>query len=115
MLLAERLADYTVSLNYGDLPERVIHATRQRLVDSIGCALGAIDSETSPARACRSNRHARFWRFAGPWSASSPSTHCSMLWRCLFREIGGRRDRRAIAADPLSREQRASKRQRIVE
>ncbi|MFC4311804.1 MmgE/PrpD family protein [Steroidobacter flavus] len=52
MLLAERLADYTVSLSYHDLPEGVIHATRQRLVDTIGCALGAMDSE--PVRSIRS-------------------------------------------------------------
>lgn len=52
MLLAERLAEYTISLGYHDLPERVIHATRQRLVDTIGCALGAVDSE--PVRSIRS-------------------------------------------------------------
>lgn len=52
MLLAERLADYTISLRYDDLPADVIHATRQRLVDTIGCALGAIDSE--PVRSIRS-------------------------------------------------------------
>jgi 2-methylcitrate dehydratase len=52
LLLAERLADYTVSLSYSDLPEGVIRATRQRLVDTLGCALGAIDSE--PVRSIRS-------------------------------------------------------------
>jgi 2-methylcitrate dehydratase len=52
MLLAERLANYTISLSYHDLPDAVIHATRQRLVDTIGCALGAIDSE--PVRSIRS-------------------------------------------------------------
>ncbi|HEY0686570.1 MAG TPA: MmgE/PrpD family protein [Steroidobacter sp.] len=51
MLLAERLADYTISLTYDDLPDRVIHASRQRVVDTIGCALGAIDSE--PVRSIR--------------------------------------------------------------
>lgn len=51
MLLAERLADYTASLSYHDLPDAVIHATRQRLVDTIGSALGAIDSE--PVRSIR--------------------------------------------------------------
>jgi 2-methylcitrate dehydratase len=52
LLLAERLANYTLSLSYRDLPDHVIHATRQRLVDTLGCALGAIDSE--PVRSIRS-------------------------------------------------------------
>ena len=52
MLLAERLADYTTSLSYDDLPDGVIHTARQRLVDTLGCALGAIDSE--PVRSIRS-------------------------------------------------------------
>jgi 2-methylcitrate dehydratase len=52
LLLAERLADYTIALGYHDLPDSVIHVTRQRVVDSIGCALGAIDSE--PVRSIRS-------------------------------------------------------------
>jgi 2-methylcitrate dehydratase len=52
LLLAERLANYTSSLSYHDLPNDVIHAARQRLVDTIGCALGAIDSE--PVRSIRS-------------------------------------------------------------
>ena len=52
LLLAERLADYTFSLSYHDLPDDVIHATRQRLVDTLGCALGAIDSQ--PVRSIRS-------------------------------------------------------------
>jgi 2-methylcitrate dehydratase len=52
LLLAERLADYALSLSYDDLPEDVVHVARQRVVDTIGCALGAIDSE--PVRAIRS-------------------------------------------------------------
>ena len=52
MLLAERLADYALSLSYDDLPEDVVHVARQRIVDTLGCALGAIASE--PVRAIRS-------------------------------------------------------------
>jgi 2-methylcitrate dehydratase len=51
LLLAERLATYTISLTYEDLPEHVIHASRQRVIDTIGCACGAIDSE--PVRSIR--------------------------------------------------------------
>lgn len=52
MLLAERLADYALGLTYDDLPEEVVHVARQRVVDTLGCALGAIDSE--PVRSIRS-------------------------------------------------------------
>lgn len=51
MLLAERLADYALSLTYEDLPQDVVHVARQRVIDTIGCALGAIDSE--PVRSIR--------------------------------------------------------------
>ena len=40
--LAEDLVDYALSLKFEDLGEPVIHTARQRMVDSIGCALGAL-------------------------------------------------------------------------
>lgn len=43
--LAERLAVYTNSLHYEDLPEDVIHEVKRRVIDSLGCALGAYNSE----------------------------------------------------------------------
>src|SRR3989338_6012331 len=43
--LAERLAIYTNSLHYEDLPEDVIHEVKRRVIDSLGCALGAYNSE----------------------------------------------------------------------
>ena len=43
--LAERLADYALGLTFDDLPEDVVHVARQRVVYTLGCALGAIDSE----------------------------------------------------------------------
>jgi 2-methylcitrate dehydratase len=51
MNLAERLADYAASLRYGDLDERVISEAKKRVLDSIGCALGAY-AET-PVKAAR--------------------------------------------------------------
>ena len=44
MLLAEQLAEYVISLKYGDLSDDVIRIAKQRIVDSIGCALGGLDS-----------------------------------------------------------------------
>jgi 2-methylcitrate dehydratase len=51
MNLAERLSCYALSLQYADLAPEVVHVTKQRLVDSIGCALGSFDEE--PVRAAR--------------------------------------------------------------
>lgn len=45
MDLAEQLADYVAALGYDDLGDDVIHAARQRVIDTIGCALGAVGSE----------------------------------------------------------------------
>jgi 2-methylcitrate dehydratase len=41
--LAERLADYVNSANYGNVPENVIHETKKRIIDSLGCAIGAFN------------------------------------------------------------------------
>lgn len=49
--LAERLATYAHSINYEDLPGDVIHEIKRRVIDSLGCALGAYNSE--PARIVR--------------------------------------------------------------
>ena len=55
MRLAEKLAEYTDNLKYSDLDEAVIAVARQRMVDTMGCALGAIDSP--PANSIRSYAH----------------------------------------------------------
>jgi 2-methylcitrate dehydratase len=39
--LAERLAEYALSTRFDDLPELVVHETKRRLIDALGCALGA--------------------------------------------------------------------------
>jgi 2-methylcitrate dehydratase len=43
--ITRELAEYASSTSFGDLTEEAIHATTQRLVDSLGCALGAYDCE----------------------------------------------------------------------
>ena len=34
------IADFAASLAFGDLPAEVVHAAKQRLIDSLGCAIG---------------------------------------------------------------------------
>ena len=51
MNLAEQLADYVHSINYEDAPENVVHETKKRIVDSLGCAMGAFNAD--PVRISR--------------------------------------------------------------
>ncbi len=41
MDLAERLADYAVSLRYSDLDREVVGEAKKRIADALGCAIGA--------------------------------------------------------------------------
>src|SRR5438094_10308824 len=41
MTLAERLADYAGTVSFHRLPSEVVHEVKRRLLDSVGCALGA--------------------------------------------------------------------------
>jgi 2-methylcitrate dehydratase len=50
-MLTDRLARYTQSLCYDDLPVEVIHEVKRRIIDSLGCALGAWNAE--PYRVAR--------------------------------------------------------------
>jgi 2-methylcitrate dehydratase len=43
--LAQQLAEYVQSVNYQDLSENVIHETKKRIIDSLGCGIGAYYSE----------------------------------------------------------------------
>jgi len=42
--LAEQLAEYAVGLRFEELPGPVVHEVKRRVIDSIGCALGAWDA-----------------------------------------------------------------------
>ena len=44
--LAERLAEYAISTRFEDLPGGVVHETKRRLIDALGCALGARGADT---------------------------------------------------------------------
>jgi 2-methylcitrate dehydratase len=49
--LAEQLADYVHSTNYDAVPENVIHETKKRIIDSLGCGIGAFNE--GPVRISR--------------------------------------------------------------
>lgn len=51
MTLAHELANYVHSISYSDVPENVVHETKKRIVDSLGCAMGAYNAE--PVRISR--------------------------------------------------------------
>jgi 2-methylcitrate dehydratase len=50
-MLADRLARYGQALCYDDLPEAVVHEVKRRVLDSLGCALGAWNA--APCRIAR--------------------------------------------------------------
>jgi 2-methylcitrate dehydratase len=43
--LAEQLADYAAGLQFEDLPAPVVREVKRRVIDSVGCALGAWNAE----------------------------------------------------------------------
>ncbi len=45
MNLAQQLAEYAASVDYSYVSEEVIHETKKRIIDSLGCALGAFNAE----------------------------------------------------------------------
>ena len=51
MNLAERLAEYAHGLSYEDLDAKVVSETKKRVVDALGCAMGAFDE--NPVRISR--------------------------------------------------------------
>src|SRR6202047_781436 len=50
--LAHQLADYACSVRFEDLSKETVHEVRRRMVDSIGCAIGAWNEE--PCKIARS-------------------------------------------------------------
>ncbi len=45
MGLAERFSHYAAALQFADLPQEAVHEVKRRLIDSLGCAMGAYLSE----------------------------------------------------------------------
>ncbi|OQW32931.1 MAG: hypothetical protein A4E19_06160 [Nitrospira sp. SG-bin1] len=50
-MLADRLARYCQTLRYGDVADAVVHEVKRRVLDSLGCALGAWNA--APCRVAR--------------------------------------------------------------
>ena len=46
MGIARELAEYAASLRFEDLPAEVVHQTKRLVLDTLGCALGGVPSET---------------------------------------------------------------------
>ena len=62
--MIHRLADYATGLRYQDLPPEAVHECKRRLIDGLGCLVGAFDAEPSViardiARRSRGNPPAR--------------------------------------------------------
>jgi 2-methylcitrate dehydratase len=49
--LANRLADYALTLRYEDLDTATIERVKSHVIDTIGCGIAAFDER--PVRACR--------------------------------------------------------------
>jgi len=47
MSVAEKLAQMAIGLTFKDLPVDIVYAAKQRLLDTIGCAIGGYDGEPS--------------------------------------------------------------------
>src|SRR5256885_9186033 len=45
MTLAHQLAEFAASLRFNDLSKEVLHEVKRRVLDSVGCALGAWNEE----------------------------------------------------------------------
>ena len=40
-----RMADYLVALRYADIPAEIVHDCKRRVIDTLGCGVGAFDAE----------------------------------------------------------------------
>src|SRR5713101_3209564 len=45
MTIAEELSQYAYSVKYSDISEKVIHESKKRIIDALGCGIGAFSAE----------------------------------------------------------------------
>ena len=57
------LSEYAAGLSYAELPDAVVHECKRKLIDTLGCAIGAFDAE--PSRIARV--------VAGHYSSDAPA------------------------------------------
>ncbi len=67
----ELLSDYTCSLNFGQLPEEVVHQVKRTLIDTVGCALGGVHSPPAQVATALAKQ------VKGPISSRIVGTHIS--------------------------------------
>lgn len=71
--LTKRFGRYAASFSFGRLPKEVVHEAKRRLIDALGCAMGAL--ETPPAViAHRMAEGVRGPRMASLWGSTRKST-----------------------------------------
>src|SRR5690348_8176650 len=51
MTVAEELSQYASTLKYGDIPPNILHESKKRIIDALGCGIGAFD--TGPVKFSR--------------------------------------------------------------
>ena len=68
------LSEYAHALRYEDFPPQAVHECKRRLIDSVGCAIGAFDAEPSRIARAVAERYAGTpsARVFGTLKASSP-------------------------------------------
>lgn len=73
--LAERLAEYSCSLRFEDLPEQAVHEAKRRFIDSLATAVGAMDAEAYQiAKRCAQRVQGR------PGASMIGGSHSSLEW-----------------------------------
>src|SRR5689334_836536 len=51
MTIAEELSQYVSSVKYSDIPDNIIHESKKRIIDALGCGIGAFNAQ--PVRISR--------------------------------------------------------------
>lgn len=85
--LADRFAQYTLQIQFEDLPDAAVHETKRRLIDVLGCALGAWDADAPTI----TNRVAEKYAPSGPahtlFGASTSPDLAAFVNGILFRYL----------------------------
>jgi 2-methylcitrate dehydratase len=86
--LAHRLAEYAVGLKFERLPEAVVREVKRRVIDALGCALGALDAEPCViARRVAKNYSARLGAALIGTTHRAPPDWAAFANGCLVRYL----------------------------
>jgi 2-methylcitrate dehydratase len=84
-----QIADFAIDIRFDDIPEAVVQAARERLLDTAGCAIGALGCETArvghavATQAVAPERSGRVIGSADTMSAAS----ATFINGCLIRDL----------------------------